>query len=140
MLQGYSLLPTLYIIGTSLAIYLLKLAIVRVETYTAHLLGNHISGKRYDTYIVSWLCLNSDNVTTLKVEVIDILIVRTAGVLESNLEDICRNIYRILLEPVCFVELIATLRCDSLYLIATVTEGTSTPYLWNMFFTTTHYS
>jgi hypothetical protein len=88
---------------------------------------------------VTWLSLHGNDVAALKVKIINVLVVGAACVFEAHLKDIRWDIYGILLQPISLVELVATLRCDSLNLIATVAEGTSSPHLWNMFFTTTHY-
>ena len=75
MLKGYSLLPALNIIRSRLTENLLKLTIIWVEAHTTHLLSHHIARKRDDTNIVTWLRLYSNDIATLKVQVIDILIV-----------------------------------------------------------------
>jgi hypothetical protein len=49
------------------------------------------------------------NVTALEREIVDILIVRTACILETNLENIGRDIIWILLQPRGLVEFVATL-------------------------------
>ena len=74
MLQSDSLLPTLNIVRLCLAVYLLELAIKRVKAHAAHLLCNHIARKRDNTYIVTRGSLDSDYITNLQIEVIDILI------------------------------------------------------------------
>jgi hypothetical protein len=53
--------------------------------------------------------LYGHNVTALEREIVDILIVRTACILETNLKNISRDIIWILLQPRCLVELVATL-------------------------------
>ena len=138
MLERDSLLPTLNIVGTSLAVDLLKFAIVGIEAHTAHLLCNHIARERHNTDVVAWLGLNGNDIATLKVEVVDVLIVRASGILKSNLKDIGRYIVWIRLQPICLMLLIAALHSHSLELVTTVAETTSTSYLRGMFFITTH--
>ena len=75
MLQCYGLLPTLDVVGACLAVYLLELAIVGVEAHAAHLLRHHVARKRDDADVVAWLCLHGDDVTALKLQVVDILVV-----------------------------------------------------------------
>jgi hypothetical protein len=53
--------------------------------------------------------LYGHNVTALEREIVDILIVRTACILKTNLKNISRDIIWILLQPRCLVELVATL-------------------------------
>ena len=67
VLQGYGLLPALDVVGTCLAVYLLKIAVVGVEAHAAHLLGYHIARERDDAYVVAWLSLDSDDVSALEV-------------------------------------------------------------------------
>jgi hypothetical protein len=89
---------------------------------------------------VTWLSLYSNNVTSLKVEVVDILVVGATCILKSYLIDVGRNIYGVLLKPVGLMEFVATLCCYGFNLVATIAEHASSSHLWIMFLiTTTHY-
>ena len=75
VLQSYGLLPLLDVVGACLAIDLLELAVVGVEACASHLLGHHIARKRDDADVVAGRCLYGNDVATLKLQAIDILIV-----------------------------------------------------------------
>ena len=138
MLEGYRLLPLLKVVGACLAVYLLKLAVVGVEARASHLLSHHVARERDDAYVVAWRRLNSHNVATLELKVVDILVVRAACIFEAHLENVGRDIVGILLQPVGLVELVATLRSYSIELIFAVAEAAATTQLGCMFFIATH--
>ena len=102
--KGYRLLPLLNIVRTRLAVYLLELAILRIEAESAHLTRHHIARKRDDTHIVSRLSLNRNNIAHFKLQVVHILIEGAACILETNLKYIGREVVGVLFKPSLLVQ------------------------------------
>ena len=102
--EGDGLLPLLDIVRASLAVNLLKLAILRIEAKTLHLACHHIARKRDDTYIVTGRSLYCHNIAHLQLQVVDILIEGTASILKSYLKNIGRKVVGVFTEPRLLVQ------------------------------------
>ena len=115
VLQSDGLLPAFDVVGFGLAVNLLEFAVVGVETHAAHLAGYHVARQGDDADVVSRRSFHSDDVAPFQRQIIDVLVVEAPGVLEAHFENIGRRVLRVLLQPGCFVQFVATLArlgCD----------------------------
>ena len=107
--EGNGLLPTLDVVGFGQAVDLLEFAVVGVESNAPHLLGYHVARQGDDADIVAGRCLHGDDVAPFERQVIDVLIVGTAGVFETDFENIGRNVIWIGFHPGRFMQFEASL-------------------------------
>ncbi len=123
VLQGDGLLPPLDVVGLGLAIDFLVLAVVRSEARAAHLPGHHVARERDDAYVVARRSLDRHDVALFEGKVVDVLVERTARILEPDLEDIGRHVVGILLQPIGLVQLETPAARLCLGLVALVAKG-----------------
>ena len=121
--EGDGLLPAFDVVGLSLAVDFLVLAVVGGESRAAHLAGHQVARQRDDADVVARRGLDGDDVAPLEVEVVDVLVERAARILEAHLHDVARQVDGIILEPRGFVELEAPLAGERLALGAAVAEA-----------------
>ena len=133
VLQGDSFLPALDVVGLGLAVNLFIFAVVGREARAAHLTRHHVARKRDDADVVARRCLDGHDVALLEGQVVDVLVERTARILEAHLEDVGRHVVRILCEPVRFVELGTAAAGPGFRLGAFVAEGAAAAYLGFVF-------
>ena len=108
-------------------------AVVGREARAAHLTRHHVARKRDDADVVARRCLDGHDVALLEGQVVDVLVERTARILEAHLEDVGRHVVRILCEPVRFVELGTAAAGPGFRLGAFVAEGAAAAYLGFVF-------
>ena len=123
VLQRDGLLPLFDVVGFGLAVDLLVFAVVGVESRAAHLARHQVARERHDADVVTRRRFDGYDVAPFEVEVVDVLVERTAGVLETHLDDVARHVDRVLVEPGCFVELEAPVAEFGFRLRAAVAKG-----------------
>ena len=123
VLQRDGLLPLFDIVGFGLAVDLLVFAVVGVESRAAHLARHQVARERHDADVVARRRFDGHDVAPFEVEVVDVLVERTAGVLETHLDDVARHVDRVLVEPGRFVELEAPVAEFGFRLRAAVAKG-----------------
>ena len=96
--EGDGLLPAFDVVGLSLAVDFLVLAVVGGESRAAHLAGHQVARQRDDADVVARRGLDGDDVAPLEVEVVDVLVERAARILEAHLHDVARQVDGIILE------------------------------------------
>ena len=128
VLQGDGLLPTLDVVGLGLAVDLAELAVLGVEARAAHLFEDHVARERDDAYVVARSRLDGDDVATLKLQIIDVLVESSAGILEADLEDVALAVLGVALEPILLVELEAPLLGLGLERFAALDKAAATPH------------
>ena len=136
--ERYSLLPALDVVWFCLAVYLLVLAVEGGEARAAYLFGHHVARERYDTYVVSGRCLNGHDIAPFEIEVVDILIIRAARILEAHLVYVGGYVVGIWIQPRRLVELEAPLDLLDLEFGAAVAKTEAASHFGYMFFRTTH--
>ena len=105
VLQSDGLLPAFDVVGLSLAVDFLVLAVVGGESRAAHLARHQIARERDDADVVAGRSFDRHDVAPLERQV----------VLEAHFENIGRRVWRVLLQPGCFVQFVAPLAglgCD----------------------------
>ena len=123
VLQRDGLLPLFDVVGFGLAVDLLVFAVVGVESRAAHLARHQVARERHDADVVARRRFDGHDVAPFEVEVVDVLVERTAGVLETHLDDVARHVDRVLVEPGRFVELEAPVAEFGFRLRAAVAKG-----------------
>ena len=127
MLESDGLLPLLDVIRLGLAVNLLELAVLRIEAHAAHLPGHHIARQGDDADIMPRSGLYGHDVALLQRETVDILVVSSAGILESHLVYVAGQRVGVIFQPVGHMQFEAALAYASGELLASTAAKFAAP-------------